>query len=208
MEEKVFNKWRRASGILFIVLVLGFTTASVIPAMEMLSVLFVLSGYFGGLVIAGKVGFDNQRMWMGITFLFPYVMLPVMYFRKYENAVKSKNKINDRNWNNALIAMCEKLKKIAELRQKSTLSSIMLAMRMSKEIAESKNEWQSLFALMLDSTVSEYIKIEGINVLRLFKNNDIANEIMERMRNHPEPEIKNYVADLESMEIEEKITTN
>ena len=205
MTEKRFDTWRKAAGILFILMLLGFILAFAIPQFfEAIGIILILSGYFGGLVIASKVGFDNKSMWMGLTFLFPYILLPIMYFRKYEKVAVSAEKRAQQKWIEVKSILLQKVEKIIRLKNKSTLSSLMQAGRMSNEILDEDDNWQPLSNLALDNNngVNKAARKEIIQMLFRIENNDFVDEIKNRLRNNSSLEIKNIIAELDAEKAE------
>lgn len=198
IREKEFNIWKKVSGILFLLQITGFIISFAFPEVEALGVLLVLLGYFGGLLVSSKVGFDDRAKWMGLTFLFPYILLLVMYFRKFENAVQSKQSAENKRWNRALSELHQKLQKIVMLNKKSTMSSIMHAGRLSNEIIADTNSWQPLSALVLDKNIKAAIRKKGAEMLLGIKDNDIVEEIVERLRK--DPLLKEFIEEREHLD--------
>ena len=202
MDELNFNKWKKVSGILTVIVLIGYIIAFTLPSAETTGIILVLLGHFGGLVIASKIGFDNKSLWRGLTFLFPYIMLPIMYFRKYENVVRSKSNIEQRNLSNSMAIMVQKIEKIIRLDNKSTISSLMQAGGIVSEILDAHDNWESLSTLVLDKSINIEIRKEGINILNRIENNDFVDEIINNLHKDPNPEIKKIMADLIDIEDE------
>lgn len=202
MEEKKFNNWKKLSGLLFILLIIGSVIAFSIPSIESIGVLLILSAYFGGLVVASKVGYNNKSSWMGLTFLFPYILLPIMYFRKYEKTVISAENKELQNWEIIKSDLVQKVEKIVRLKKKSTISSLMQASRISMEILDGSNNWQPLSDLALNSNINAEVRKEIIQMLLNIENNDFVDEIILRLRNSLDTETKKIINEIDVEEAE------
>jgi hypothetical protein len=197
MEEQKFNNWKKLSGLLFILLTIGFVIVFSLPSIESIGVLLIMSAYFGGLAVASKVGFDNKKKWIVFTFLFPYILLLIMYFRKYEKTLISAENKELQDWEIIKSDLVQKVEKIVRLKKKSTISSLMQASRISTEILDGPNNWQPLSDLALNTDINIEVRKEIIPMLLNIENNDIVDEIILRLRNSSDTETKKIINEID-----------
>ncbi len=199
MTEKNYNNWRKVSGILFLIMITGFTAALLFPRskLETTGVSFILFAYLGSIISAGKTGFDNKPLWRVLSLLFPYIILPFMLCRTWERVNSSAEKNSKKIWEAAKNDLIIKVEKIVKLKEKSTMSSLMQAGRMESEILDADNNWQPLCDMALNSGISTKCRKEIISLVARIQNNDFTDIIMEKLKNDPDPTIKTMMKELD-----------
>ena len=186
-----YKKWKLVSGILFIFFVTGISLAIAVPKLETIGVLLILSSYVGGIISSSKVGFDNKRLWVALTFCFPYIILPILYLRDYDKTVLKYERKKDKEWNVALKKVHLAIEEYIRLFEKSTMSSLLKSGNLFNSVVQDQQNWQPLCAIVSDKNVHQDVRIVGIKMLKKIENNEFVDEVLLKLSRDDNQTIRN-----------------
>ncbi len=183
MNKNNFEKWQKVAGALFLLMLTGFVIALFVPSIEAIGVIFILSGYFFGLLVASKLGRDNPGLWMVLTFLFPYVLLPVLCFRNLKKvemkmtanaaatATKHKSKVQS------------SLEKYLSLQAKSTISSLMKAGQIFNNLVDDSENRTILESIVLDKNAEYDLQCAALSIILKIEDKERVENLIQRLKN-------------------------